>query len=77
MLSSLSFFFFSTTHPMPSNDSDRSAGIRQAYLDAFDASPSSVRTALLSPRSVNGVRSPWYGVVGAEQLGYSDIPTIG
>ncbi|KAF3016481.1 hypothetical protein E8E14_009582 [Neopestalotiopsis sp. 37M] len=59
------------------NDSDRSAGIRQAYLDAFDASPSSVRTALLSPRSVNGVRSPWYGVVGAEQLGYSDIPTIG
>ncbi|TFK36103.1 hypothetical protein BDQ12DRAFT_610386, partial [Crucibulum laeve] len=59
------------------NDSSASNTLHRLYLDAFADTPSSLRMALLSPETVDGVRSKWYGAGGSSTLGRSKLPTIG
>ncbi|KAF7301078.1 hypothetical protein MIND_00671800 [Mycena indigotica] len=59
------------------NESKASGPLHESYLNAFDASPSPLRMALLAPEHLDGSRSMWYGVGGSAILGHSSIPTIG
>ncbi|KAF8978894.1 hypothetical protein BDQ17DRAFT_1251286, partial [Cyathus striatus] len=59
------------------NDSSASDTLHQLYLNAFEGTPDSLRMALLSPETVDGVRSKWYGAGGSSTMGRSKLPTIG
>lgn len=45
-----------------SNDSAASNLLRSLYLESFQNTPDSLRMALLSPQTVNGVRYQWSGL---------------
>ncbi|KAF7308364.1 hypothetical protein HMN09_00685000 [Mycena chlorophos] len=59
------------------NSSSASDDLHQLYLNAFEGTPDELRMAMVSPQTVNGVLSNWYGAGGSSILGYSDIPTVG
>ncbi|KAJ7504245.1 hypothetical protein B0H11DRAFT_1710049 [Mycena galericulata] len=59
------------------NSSSASSTLHDLYTAAFEGTPDTLRMAMVSPQTVNGVLSMWYGAGGSSVLGYSDIPTIG
>ncbi|KAK0236287.1 hypothetical protein EDD85DRAFT_636011 [Armillaria nabsnona] len=59
------------------NSSDRSTLLRHSYVHSFEGVDPDIRMALLSPETVNGVRSKWYGAGGSSTMGRSRLPTVG
>jgi hypothetical protein len=61
-----------------SNDSSSNDFLHQKYKDAFAGTSDDLRMAMLTPLTVNGTASKWYGAGGSSELGQqSGIPTLG
>jgi hypothetical protein len=59
------------------NASSASNLLHQLYFEAFNGTSDDLRMAMVSPLTVDGLKSKWYGVGGSSELGASNIPTIG
>ncbi|KAJ7281364.1 hypothetical protein C8J57DRAFT_1057054, partial [Mycena rebaudengoi] len=59
------------------NSSTASNMLHELYINAFEGTPETLRMAMVTPNTVDGVTSQWYGAGGSSTLGHSNIPTIG
>ncbi|KAK0469352.1 uncharacterized protein EV420DRAFT_25546 [Desarmillaria tabescens] len=51
--------------------------LRHSYMHSLEGIDQDIRMALLYPRTVDGVRSRWYGAGGSSTMGRSKLPTLG